>query len=74
MVQKLEQLNLEHLATKNTIKILRFLILKPYLSFGLSELSKELLISKSNVLRILKVLTKHNLILEHKSGRKKVYK
>lgn len=74
MVLKLERFNLEHLATKNTIKILRFLILKPYLSFGLSELSKELNISKSNVLRILKVLTQYNLILEQKSSRKKVYR
>lgn len=74
MVLKLEQFNLEKLATKNTIKILRLLILKPYLSFGLSELSKELDISKSNVLRILKVLIEYNLVLEKKEGRKKVYR
>lgn len=74
MVLKLEQFNIEYLATKNTIKILRFLILKPYLSFGLSELSKELNISKSNVLRILKVLISNNIILEEKKGRKKLYR
>lgn len=56
MVSKIEQLNLEDLATKNTAKIVRFLTLKPYLSFGLTELSKHLKISKSHVLRILKVL------------------
>ncbi len=56
------------------MKILRFLILKPYLSWGLTELSLELSISKSNVLRIMRVLTRYNLVLEQKSGRKKVYK
>ncbi len=74
MVLKLEQFNLEHLATKNTMKILRLLILKPHLSWGLTELSLELSISKSNVLRIMRVITRYNMVLEQKSGRKKVYK
>lgn len=74
MVLKLEQFNLEHLATKNTMKILRFFVLKPYFSFGLSELSRELEISKSNVLRILKVLNSYNIILEQKENRKKLYR
>jgi predicted nucleotidyltransferase len=74
MVSKIEQLNLENLATKNTAKIVRFLTLKPYLSFGLTELSEPLKISKSNVLRILKVLRAHNLIIEQKSGKKKLFR
>jgi predicted nucleotidyltransferase len=74
MVLKLDQFDLEQLATKNTIKILRLMILKPYLSWGLTELSLELSISKSNILRIMLVLTRNNMVLEHKSGRKKVYK
>jgi predicted nucleotidyltransferase len=72
MVLKIEQFNLERIATKNTIKILRFLTLRPYLSFGLTELSEHLKISKSNILRILKVLRGCNLIVEQKSGKKKV--
>lgn len=74
MVLKKEQFNLERIATKNTIKVLRFLTSKPYLSFGLTELSELLKISKSNILRILKVLRAHNLIFEQKSGKKKLFR
>lgn len=74
MVLKIEQFNLEHLATKNTTKILRFLTLNPHLSMGLTELSENLKISKSNVLRILKVLNAYNLIIEEKSGKKKLFR
>ena len=49
MVLKREQFNLERIATKNTIKVLRFLISKPYLSFGLTELSEYLKISRDEV-------------------------
>lgn len=68
MVLKLEQI----LGSKNSITILRYLILKPYLSFGLTELSQAVDISKSNVLRILIVLKKENLVIEQKSGKKKL--
>ncbi|RLB76883.1 MAG: hypothetical protein DRH15_12010 [Deltaproteobacteria bacterium] len=74
MVLKREQFNLERIATKNTIKILRFLTTKPYLSFGLTELSEDLKISKSNILRILTVLREGNLIIEQKSGKKKLFR
>lgn len=74
MVLNLEQFNLEDLAARNTVKILRLLIQKPYLKWGLTELSNELNISKSNVLRILKVLLTDNLINQLKSQRKKVYR
>ena len=74
MVLKREQFNLERIATKNTIKVLRCLTSRPYLSFGLTELSEHLKISKSNVLRILKVLRAHNLIIEQKSGKKKLFR
>jgi len=74
MVLKREQFNLERIATKNTIKILRFLTTKPYLSFGLTELSEDLKISKSNILRILTVLHEGNLIIEQKSGKKKLFR
>jgi len=74
MVLNLEQLNLEDLAARNTVKILRFLIQKPYLNWGLTELSGELQISKSNVWRILKVLSNYKLVIEHKTQRKKVYR
>jgi DNA polymerase sigma len=74
MVLKRERFNLEQIATKNTIKVLRFLTSKPYLAFGLTELSEELRISKSNVLRILKVLRAHNLVIEQKSGKKKLFR
>ena len=74
MVLKREQFNLERIATKNTIKILRFLTSKPYLSFGLTELSEDLKISKSNILRILKVLRGYNLIVEQKTGKKKLFR
>ena len=74
MVLKREQFNLERIATKNTAKILRFLTLKPYLTFGLTELSEDLTISKSNVLRILKVLRALNLVIEQKAGKKKLFR
>ena len=74
MVLKREQFNLERIATKNTIKVLRFLTSKPYLSFGLTELSEHLKISKSNALRILRVLRAHNLVIEQKSGKKKLFR
>ena len=74
MVLKRELFNLERIATKNTIKVLRFLTSKPYLSFGLTELSEDLKISKSNVLRILKVLRGYNLIIEQKAGKKKLFR
>ena len=74
MVLKLERFNLEDLATRNTLKVLRHLILQPYLSWGLTELSLELGISKSNLLRIFKVLRSQNILLEVKSKRKKLYR
>lgn len=74
MVLKREQFNLERIATKNTIKVLRFLTSKPYLSFGLTELSEDLNISKSNMLRILNVLRGCNLIIEQKTGKKKLFR
>jgi predicted nucleotidyltransferase len=74
MVLKLERFNLEYLGTRNTVKIMRTLTTKPYLSWGLTELSVEIGVSKSNILRIMKVLTKYNLVIEQKSGRKKVYR
>jgi len=68
MVLKLEQI----LGSKNRVKILRYLTLKPYLSFGLTELSQTTNISKSNVLMVLRILKKENLIVEQKSGKKKL--
>lgn len=49
MVLKSEQFNLERITTKNTIKVLRFLTSKSYLSFGLTELSEYLKISRDEV-------------------------
>ncbi len=40
----------------------------------MTELSEELRISKSNVLRILKVLRAHKLVIEQKSGKKKLFR
>ncbi|NYB53101.1 MAG: nucleotidyltransferase domain-containing protein [Methanobacteriaceae archaeon] len=74
MVLNLEQFNLEDLAARNTVKILRLMIQKPYLTWGLTELSNELNISKSNVLRILKVLSARNIITKKKNQRKKVFR
>ena len=74
MVLILEQFNLEDLAARNTTKVLRLMIQKPYLSWGLTEISEKLNISKSNVLRIIKVLLANNIIHKQKSGRKILYK
>lgn len=74
MVLILEQFNLENLAARNTTKILRLMIQRPYLSWGLTEISNELNISKSNVSRIIKVLLANNIINKQKSGRKILYK
>ncbi len=70
MVLKIEQI----LGSKNSIQILRHLVLRPYLSFGLTDLSNELNISKSNILRINKNLVKNRLILELNKKRKKTYR
>lgn len=67
MVLKLEQV----LGSKNSISVLRFLTLKPYRTFGLTKLSQELNISKSNLLRVLKPLIQERLAIELQSGRKK---
>jgi len=74
MVLKRERFNLERIATKNTIQVVRFLTTRPYLSFGLTELSEYLQISKSNALRILTVLRGYNLIIEQKTGKKKLFR
>lgn len=75
MVLKIEHLNIERIiGSKNSIAILRLMVLKPYLSFGLTELSSKLKISKSNILRILSILKRHNIVLELFSKRKKRYK
>lgn len=74
MVLNLERFDLEDLAARNTTRILRLMVLKPYFSWGLTELSKELDVSKSNVSRILKILLAGNLIYGQKSGRKKIYR
>jgi predicted DNA-binding transcriptional regulator YafY len=55
------------------MKILKLLILKPNIYWGLTELSLELLISKSTILRIMHYLTNYNLVLEQKSGHKVYY-
>lgn len=57
MVLKLEQFSLEGLATKKHLSYFKVAGFKPYLSCGLSELALELQIAKSNVLRIMNVLT-----------------
>ncbi len=69
MVLRIEQT----LGCKNNIRILRYFISKPYLVHGLTEISNELNISKSNVLRVMDVLVGQKLILEKNTGRKKVY-
>lgn len=74
MVLKRERFNLERIATKNTIQVVRFLTTRPFLSVGLTELSEDLQISKSNVLRILTVLRGYNLIIEQKTGKKKLFR
>ncbi len=73
MVLKRE-FNLEDIITKNGMRILRLMIKRPYLSYGLSELSSSLGVSKSNVLGYLRVLQKNNLIRTEKEGKKKTYK
>lgn len=74
MVLQLKQINLENIATqKNSIRILKLLIFKPNIYWGLTELSLELLISKSTILRIMHYLTNYNLVLEQKSGHKVYY-
>lgn len=67
-------LNLEHiLGSKNGVAVLRHLVLRPYANFGLTELAEALSISKSNILRVLMPLQKAHLIIERKSGRKKLF-
>ena len=74
MVLKLEKFNLIYITHQKTImKILKLLILKPNLYWGLTELSLTLLISKSNILRIMDYLSNYNLVLEQKSGHKVYY-
>ncbi|MEW5896407.1 MAG: nucleotidyltransferase domain-containing protein [Nanoarchaeota archaeon] len=68
MVLKLEQI----LGSKNSLAVLRYLVLHSYLSYGITELSEILNISKSNVLRILKVFENEKIIIIQKSGRKKL--
>ena len=68
MVLKLEQL----LGSKNSLAVLRYLVLHPYARFGLTELAETLQISKSNVLRVLTPLQEAHLIVEQKAGRKKL--
>ncbi len=68
MVLKLEQL----LGSKNSIAVLRYLVLRPQVGFGLSELAEILEISKSNILRVLTPLREANLVIEQKAGRKKL--
>ena len=69
MVLKLEQI----FGSKNSINVLRPLTLYPYLSFGLTQLSEKLNISKSNILRVTKSLVEEKIVLEKRSGRKKTY-
>lgn len=69
-----KEFNLESIITKNGIRILRLMIKRPYLSYGLSELSSSLGISKSNILGYLRVLQKNNLVRTEKEGKKKTYK
>ena len=74
MVPQLEQLNLENITTKkNIMRILKLLIFKPNIYWGLTELSLTLLISKPNILRIMDYLSNYNLVLEQKSGHKVYY-
>jgi predicted nucleotidyltransferase len=70
MVLKIEQI----LGSKTGINLLRKLTLKPYLSFGLSELANELSTSKSNVFRIIQPLKKQKILIESGAKRKKKIK
>lgn len=69
MVLKLEQ----WLGSKNSITVLRHLVLRPYTFFGLTKMAETVEISKSNILRVLKPLQEANLIVEQKAGRKKLF-
>jgi len=68
MVLKIEQL----LGSKNSIEILRFLLLRSSQSYGLSELSRLTHISKSNILRITRILIDNDLIIKEKEGKKQL--
>ncbi len=75
MVLKNEQYNLEQLlGSKVSIALLRYLCANPYLSFGLTQLSIELEISKSNLLRVLGILVQNNIIIALEKGKKKAYR
>ncbi|MDP2750730.1 MAG: nucleotidyltransferase domain-containing protein [Nanoarchaeota archaeon] len=69
MVLKLEQL----LGSKNALTVLRKLTLEPHKQFGLTKLSEEICVSKSNILRVIRSLIDNKIVLEKESGRKKVY-
>mgnify|MGYP001605369380 FL=1 len=60
------------LGCKNSIILLRHLVLKPYLASGLTELSRTTGISKSNLLRVLLPLVDEKLVLKQFNGRKQV--
>lgn len=62
------------LGSKVAVAVLRQFCRRPYLSFGLTELSLQLGISKSNLLRILNGLEKNKLLLPLERGRKKKYR
>ncbi len=62
------------LGSKVAVAVLRQFCRQPYLSFGLTELSLQLGISKSNLLRILNGLEKNKLLLPLERGRKKKYR
>jgi predicted nucleotidyltransferase len=74
MILKKEQFCIESLASKTTFKVLRLFIERPYLSFSLSDISRNTHISKSNVSRALNVLGKSGIIRIARGGKRKLFK
>ena len=74
MVLKKERFRIESLASKTTISVLRLFIEKPYAQFSISDISRIIGISKSNVLRGLRALLSSGMIRIARGGIRKLFK
>lgn len=69
-----KQYNLETVCSKNAVRVLRCLFRRPYMAMGITEIAGGVGISRSNVYRAVREIQNSGLIVQVKTGRKKLFR
>lgn len=66
--------NLENICSKNSIRALRYFFKYPYMPLGITEIAQQINISRSNIYRAIEEIQKIGLVIQLKTGKKKLYR